>query len=72
SKVNLSVYFLPADGREKVIKIRRFSSVFSCLVHDANYLLPARAGTNREGVNTPPPEAHEKTHNYGVFYAAGL
>ncbi|MDR1628108.1 MAG: hypothetical protein LBR79_04985 [Oscillospiraceae bacterium] len=26
SKVNLSVYFLPADGREKVIKIRCFSN----------------------------------------------
>ncbi|MDR1628238.1 MAG: hypothetical protein LBR79_05640 [Oscillospiraceae bacterium] len=26
SKVNLSVYFLPADGWEKVIKIRRFSN----------------------------------------------
>ncbi|MDR1628222.1 MAG: hypothetical protein LBR79_05555 [Oscillospiraceae bacterium] len=26
SKVNLSVYFLPAVGREKVIKIRRFSN----------------------------------------------
>ncbi|MDR1627667.1 MAG: hypothetical protein LBR79_02710 [Oscillospiraceae bacterium] len=26
SKVNLSVYFLPAVGREKVIKIKRFSN----------------------------------------------
>ncbi|MDR1628486.1 MAG: hypothetical protein LBR79_06935 [Oscillospiraceae bacterium] len=26
-KVNLSVYFLPAVGWEKVIKIRRFSNV---------------------------------------------
>ncbi|MDR1627172.1 MAG: hypothetical protein LBR79_00155 [Oscillospiraceae bacterium] len=26
SKVNLSVYFLPAVGWEKVIKIRRFSN----------------------------------------------
>ncbi|MDR1627815.1 MAG: hypothetical protein LBR79_03500 [Oscillospiraceae bacterium] len=26
SKVNLSVYFLPADGGAKVIKIRRFSN----------------------------------------------
>ncbi|MDR1628110.1 MAG: hypothetical protein LBR79_04995 [Oscillospiraceae bacterium] len=26
SKINLSVYFLPADGWEKVIKIRRFSN----------------------------------------------
>ncbi|MDR1627319.1 MAG: hypothetical protein LBR79_00920, partial [Oscillospiraceae bacterium] len=26
SKVNLSVYSLPADGWEKVIKIRRFSN----------------------------------------------
>ncbi|MDR1627633.1 MAG: hypothetical protein LBR79_02525 [Oscillospiraceae bacterium] len=26
SKVNLSVYFLPADGWEKVIEIRRFSN----------------------------------------------
>ncbi|MDR1627652.1 MAG: hypothetical protein LBR79_02630 [Oscillospiraceae bacterium] len=26
SKVNLFVYFLPADGREKIIKIRCFSN----------------------------------------------
>ncbi|MDR1628478.1 MAG: hypothetical protein LBR79_06895 [Oscillospiraceae bacterium] len=26
SKVNLSVYFLPAVGREKIIKIRHFSN----------------------------------------------
>ncbi|MDR1627724.1 MAG: hypothetical protein LBR79_03015 [Oscillospiraceae bacterium] len=33
SKVNLSVYFLPAVGWEKVIKIRRFSNetARSCL-----------------------------------------
>ncbi|MDR1628201.1 MAG: hypothetical protein LBR79_05450 [Oscillospiraceae bacterium] len=38
SKVNLSVYFLPADGWEKVIKIRRFLNETAILSRKTFYV----------------------------------
>jgi hypothetical protein len=50
SKVNLSVYFLPAVGWEKVIKIRRFSS--ETAIKQWYFCLPP-AGGGKSGGTMP-------------------